>query len=175
MAVLVPGAQAALSENRTRGYYNFFTDCTGLEPNLNAELHWVYGNFYDDFTPGSLVAPKRTANIAEGKFDYLFGKAKGTKNAAHNLPRTNQNAMQMKRLGVPDTAEGHSMLRSHLDDVIQSDSNIARSFQNKYGSYEVRESLFSGPSGKFSKLESTWEIMSDGSRRLTTVIPYGGR
>jgi hypothetical protein len=65
MAVLVPGAQAALSENRTRACHNFFADRTGLEPDLNAELHWVYGNFYDDFASGSLVAPKRVPNFGK--------------------------------------------------------------------------------------------------------------
>jgi hypothetical protein len=58
IAVIVPGAQAALSENRTRAYHTFFAGCTGVEPDLNAELHWVYSNFYDDVASGSLVAPK---------------------------------------------------------------------------------------------------------------------
>ena len=109
----------------------------------------------------------RTASVDEGKLDYLFGKAKGGKNAGHNLPRTNQNAAQMRRLGLSYTVEGRAMVRSHLDEVVQNDSNILKLFKNEYGSFEVRESLFSGPSGKFSKFESTWELMPDGSRRLT--------
>jgi hypothetical protein len=38
--------------------------------------------------------------IPEGKFDYFFGRATGRQ---HNLARTNQNAFQMKRIGVPDS------------------------------------------------------------------------
>jgi hypothetical protein len=111
------------------------------------------------------------AVVEQGKFDYLFGRTTGRQ---HNLARSNQNALQMKRLGVPDTAEGHALLRQHFDDVIAQEGNVVNKFANEHGSFEVRESLFPGPSGKFSKFETTFEMLPDGSRRLVTVIPRGG-
>ena len=38
---------------------------------------------------------------------------------------------------------------------------------------EVRESFLAGPGG-FLKVESTWQILLDGSRKLATTIPFGG-
>jgi hypothetical protein len=108
--------------------------------------------------------------INDSKFDYLFGRASGNE---HNLARTNQNALQMKRLGIPDTSEGYNSLRTHLDATAKDPSSISRTFKNEYGNFEVRESLIAGPSGKFAKVESTWEVKQDGSRRLTTVILFG--
>lgn len=110
--------------------------------------------------------------VQEGKFDYLFGRATGRQ---HNLARTNQNALQMKRLGVPDTPEGHDLLRAHFDEVAKSETNIVDQFTTKHGQFEVRESLFDGPSGQFSKFETTFEVLPNGERRLVTVIPKGGQ
>jgi hypothetical protein len=56
----------------------------------------------------------KKARIDSGKFDYLFGKASGTKNASHNLPRTKQNLAQMKRLGVPDDANGQLLIQNQI-------------------------------------------------------------
>ena len=125
--------------------------------------------------PLALLRPVRTTQVPGGKFDYLFGNATGAKNAAHNAPRTAQNAAQMKRLGLYDDAVGRGHLQRHFDDVVNDSTNITGSYSNKFGNFETRESLFAGPSGQFSKFESTWEILSDGTRRLTTVIPFGGR
>jgi hypothetical protein len=45
---------------------------------------------------GCALAANRTASQIDGKkFDYLFGRATGRQ---HNLDRTNQNALEMKRL-----------------------------------------------------------------------------
>jgi filamentous hemagglutinin len=110
--------------------------------------------------------------IESGKIeDFLFGRASGN---AHNVARTNQNALQMSRLGIPDTEQGYALLRNHLEGVGSSSDNVIRTYSDQYGSYEIRESLFAGPSGQFAKFESTWQVMADGTRRLTTVIPYGG-
>jgi hypothetical protein len=61
----------------------------------------------------------------------------------------------------------------HFDDVVSSDGNIARTFDDDYGDYQIRDSLFAGPGG-FLHFETTWQI-TDGGLRLTTVIPKGGR
>jgi len=75
-------------------------------------------------------------------------------------------------------ATGQSGDYHHLQRVAQDPSSVARTFQKTLpdGStitLEVRESLLSGPDG-FLKLESTWEILADGKRRLSTIIPFGG-
>lgn len=81
----------------------------------------------------------------------------------------------MKRLGLYDDAVGRGHLQRHFDGVVNDPTNITRSYSNKFGNFETRDSLFAGPSGQFAKFESTWEILADGTRRLTTVIPFGGR
>jgi RHS repeat-associated protein len=123
----------------------------------------------------NVISPRWGAQIDAGKFDYLFGNAARLKNAAHNAPRTAQNLAQMKRLGLFNDTTGRRLLRSHFDDVVNDATNVTRRYSNQYGGFEVRESLFAGPSGQFAKFESTWEVLSDGTRRLTTVIPFGGQ
>lgn len=112
--------------------------------------------------------------INSGKFDYLFGRASGEKNQAHNRPRTAQNLTQMSRLGVYDNSEGRALLTQHLSEVVKDPSNVISKWSNSHGKFEDRESLFAGPSGKFAKFKSTFQIMEDGARRLTTIIPKGG-
>ncbi len=138
---------------------------------INSGAKWVWRKISGKWRK----APKNAAQVSSGKFDYLFGNARGAKNAAHNAPRTAQNLEQMRRLGFFDDAASRKLLQSHFDDVVNDASNITKSYTNKYGTFEVRESLFAGPSGQFAKFESTWEVLADGTRRLTTVIPFGGR
>lgn len=71
-----------------------------------------------------------------------------------------------------DNAAGRSLLSNHFDDVIARDDNIARIFTNEHGTFQIRDSLFSGPGG-FLKFETTWQS-TDAGLRLTTVIPMGG-
>jgi hypothetical protein len=108
--------------------------------------------------------------IEEGKIGYLFGRAGGR---AHNVERATENAAQMRRIGVPDNAEGRALLRKHFDQTARTSSNVTNTFSNEHGTFEVRESLLSGPGGHV-KLNSTWQVMGGGVRRLTTAIPYGG-
>ncbi|WP_375058617.1 hypothetical protein [Zobellella sp. DQSA1] len=119
-------------------------------------------------TPERVVAPKGVV-IAPGKFDYLFGRVSSN---AHNAARSNQLAFEMQRLGVPDTAAGRQMLTQHLELAAKTEGNITRTFSNQYGRFEVRESLFIGPSGKVAKFESTFQVLEDGTRQLSTVIPF---
>ena len=145
---------------------------TAPEPGLESPLFspvdllpiGALGGFAAKITRG---AGKVAAAIDGGKLGYLFGKASGRQ---HNIARAAQNALQMKRLGATP-----GEIAEHLTGVVQDASNIAQTYTNKWGTYEVRESLFAGRSGQFAKLQSTWEVMADGTRRLTTVIPFGGR
>ncbi|WPN51518.1 hemagglutinin repeat-containing protein [Pseudomonas sp. P9_2] len=106
--------------------------------------------------------------IAPGKFDYLFGRVASN---SHNAARSNQLALEMKRLGVPDNAAGRQMLTDHLTLSAKTDGNVMSTFSNQYGKFEVRESLFMGPSGKAANFQSTFQILDDGTRKLSTVIP----
>lgn len=108
----------------------------------------------------SVIDPKR--------FNYLFGKS--TSNA-HNAARSNQLALEMKRLGISDNATGHKILSDHLSSAASQQGNVLRTFSNKHGTFEVRDSLLFGPSGKATRLESTFQVMPDGARRFTTTIP----
>ncbi|ESS50405.1 hemagglutinin-related protein [Ralstonia solanacearum SD54] len=120
---------------------------------------------------GAANAPPKTgpAEIAAGKFDYLFGAVESN---SHNAARSNQLALEMKRLGVSDTPTGRSLLTEHFAQVTQTPDNIVRSFTNQYGNFEVRESLFVGPSGKAVKLQTTYQVLQDGARRFSTTIPF---
>lgn len=108
--------------------------------------------------------------VDEAKFDYVMGNV--TQGRQHNIDRSTQNGIAMRRIGVLDDADGRALLREHLEEAGGFNSNVSRTFNNEHGSYEVRESLFAGPGG-FLRLDSTWQVMADGTRRLTTVIPIG--
>jgi len=65
-------------------------------------------------------------DIAERKLDYLFNQ-----NIApdfHNTPRAIQNAQQMQRLGLWDTPEGRELIREHLQQVVQTPTNVVERF-----------------------------------------------
>jgi filamentous hemagglutinin len=120
-------------------------------------------------------------DIPERKLDYLFNQ-----NIApdfHNTPRAIQNAQQMQRLGLWDTPEGRELVREHLQQVVQTPTNVVerftRTFVDKSATIrevaiEVRESLLAGSSGKFAKLKSSWEVMPDGTHRFVSAEIYGG-
>lgn len=122
-----------------------------------------------DEVPQGCGGTTSAIEIAPGKFDYLFGRVSSN---THNAARSNQLALEMKRLGVPDNVTGRHILTEHLASSARSEGNIIRTFSNQYGSFEVRESLFMGPSGRAARLESTFQILEDGTRRLSTVIPF---
>ncbi|MBJ9978336.1 hypothetical protein IAE35_23200 [Pseudomonas sp. S75] len=77
----------------------------------------------------------------------------------------------MKRLGVPDNSAGRQMLTDHLTLSVRTEGNVVEMFSNQYGKFEVRESLFIGPSGKAANFQSTFQILDDGTRKFNTVIP----
>jgi len=111
----------------------------------------------------------RIATVESGKWDYIFGKVDSSD---HNFARSVQNANQLARIGIYDNPEGRVLLQENFNQAVATDDNIVQSFTNKYGSFQVRDSLLSGPGG-FLRLETTWEV-TNGGYRLTTVIPFGG-
>ena len=63
------------------------------------------------------------------------------------------------------------MLTDHLTLSTKADSNVINTFSNQYGKFEVGESLFIGLSGKAANFQSTFQVLDDGTRKLSTVIP----
>jgi RHS repeat-associated protein len=107
------------------------------------------------------------AAVDEGKLGYLFGRASGSE---HNVARAAQNAAQMSRLGATEPE-----MLEFLTKVGSQSGNVTATVTNRYGTFEVRESLFAGRTGEFAKIESTWQVMQDGTRRFVSAIPYGRR
>jgi filamentous hemagglutinin len=96
--------------------------------------------------PDALAMQTISNSVVDAKkFDYLFGRASGS---PHTLDRTNQLSLEMKRLGVTDDMNGHAMLAEHFTVATKDPSNIVKKYTDQFGSFEVRESLFIGPSGK---------------------------
>ena len=78
----------------------------------------------------------------------------------------------MARLGVYDTPRGRAMLRQHFDQVVKDKTNVTKTSRNRYGFFEDGESVFVGPGGS-AKFTTSWQVMPDGTRRFTTIIPKG--
>ncbi|WP_244181116.1 hemagglutinin repeat-containing protein, partial [Xanthomonas melonis] len=138
---------------------------TGLSINASENLYGLAGAA---LSAGNLKLMAGIVEVAPGKFDYIFGKVASN---SHNAARSNQLALEMKRLGVHDNAAGRQMLNEHLSNAVKNEGNIVNRFSNEYGKFEVRESLFIGPSGRAVNIQSTFQIMDNGTRRLSTVIP----
>ncbi|VGP79476.1 16S rRNA endonuclease CdiA [Klebsiella variicola] len=82
--------------------------------------------------PGKKVPEITTAQtiansvVDAKKFDYLFGKATGN---SHTLDRTNQLALEMKRLGVADDINGHAVLAEHFTQATKDSNNIVKNIR----------------------------------------------
>lgn len=90
------------------------------------------------------------------------------------LDRTNQLALEMKRLGVADDIKDHAALAEHFTQATKNPNNVVKKYTDQYGNFEVRESFFIGPSGKATMFESTFEVMKDRDHRFITTIPKNG-
>lgn len=97
------------------------------------------------------------------KLNFIFGKATGN---SHNINRSKSMLQQLERIGLHDNPASRKVLEQHLDDVLNSASNVLRSQSN---GRVVRESLLMGPNGGM-KMESIWE----GSKLITVKIFGGG-
>ncbi|EOV8090215.1 hypothetical protein ACOMXT_004110, partial [Providencia rettgeri] len=117
-------------------------------------------------------AAKSNVVIDPNKVKYLFGEVNSNK---HNSDRSTQMEQSMRRLGIPTDEKGAKYLTDHLSNVPKTQGNIVKVYSDKYGKYEVRESLLFGPSGKATKLETSFQIMPDGTRRFVTTIPKEGK
>ncbi|MBA1243846.1 two-partner secretion domain-containing protein [Pseudomonas japonica] len=148
------GTESAYSENLSGSY-------TSGSTTVNGQVVQNAGDF------GAELG-RKAVEIAPGKFDYLFGRVASS---SHNSARSNQLALEMKRLGVPDNAAGRQMLTEHLSLSANTDGNVMSTYSTQYGKFEIRESLFIGPSGKAANFQSTFQVLDNGTRKLSTVIP----
>ncbi|WAL96451.1 RHS repeat-associated core domain-containing protein [Streptomyces sp. Je 1-369] len=106
------------------------------------------------------------------KLDYLFNK--NIKPDSHNSPRAAQNEQQLGRIGINDTAGMRQYVTEHLTGA--SKQPFERTFSKEWdggsGEFGVTNSIVHGPRGALG-VESTWQLLPDGTRRLSTVIFRG--
>ena len=134
-------------------------------------------------TPGCHGAPQAPSNLARiatkveidpNKFKYLFGEVTS---GTHNTARSLQLVRDLNRIGISNTAQGRQILTQALEKAAKDPSNITKTFTKTIDgavqTFETRESLLAGPGG-FIKIESTWEVLADGVRRFSRMIPFGG-
>ncbi|WP_241899215.1 hemagglutinin repeat-containing protein [Stenotrophomonas maltophilia] len=114
-----------------------------------------------------LPAPSMVT-VAPAKFDYIFGRVRSNE---HNSARSTQLFVEMRRLGINDSAFGRKILIEHLDKVVRTEGNVVSSYSNEFGRFEARESLLIGPSGRAVMLRSSFQVMDDGTRKFSTFIP----
>ncbi|RDT48072.1 hypothetical protein DXF93_29160, partial [Escherichia coli] len=117
-------------------------------------------------------AAKSNVIIEGDKLKYLFGEVNSS---AYNTPRSTQLAQSMYRLGISLDDAGAKLIMEHLSQVPKTPGNIVSVYSNEFGKFEIRESLLMGPSGKATKLETSFQIMDDGSCRFVTTIPKDGK
>lgn len=66
-------------------------------------------------------------------------------------------------------------MMEHSSQFPKTTRNIVNIYTNQFGKFEVKESLLMGPSGKAAKLETSFQIMDNGSRRFINTIPKDGK
>ncbi|CDL81263.1 hypothetical protein [Xenorhabdus szentirmaii] len=115
-------------------------------------------------------AYNKSLEFDSNKFNYIFGRVNSN---PHNTARSSQLAHTMKKLGIHEDAKGKRLLIEHFESSIQGgNNNVISVFRgHKNILQETRQSLLYGPSGKATVLESTYQIMENGSRKFLTVIP----
>ncbi len=119
--------------------------------------------------------------INNRKLDYLFNV--NIKPDNHNSKRALQNRQQLDRLGFGDDSESRQFIKIHLEQTVQQENNIVKRFTETFINSntgeegkvdtEVRDSLLSGRTGKFAQVQSSWEVLADGTRRFLSAIIYG--
>ena len=119
-----------------------------------------------------VVAPKLI--IDNKKYNYLFGDVKSD---PHNTPRALQNQQQLASIGIYNDKNGREIINKSLNEALSIRNSVINTYSKnadgKYQRFEAREGIIAGPFG-IRKVESHFEIMNDGSRRLTTIIFKGG-
>lgn len=112
------------------------------------------------------------AEVDPRKLDYLFNK--NIKPDSHNSPRALQNELQLHRIGLSDTPVSRQYVTEHLKDSLHQpfERTFTKEWDGGGGEFGVTDSVLHGPHGALG-VQSTWEILPDGGRRLSTVIFRG--
>lgn len=133
-----------------------------------------YGPSRDDFIYLTIDKDNNVtkAIIDSKKFDYLFVNVASN---SHNSERSTQLAQAMDRLGLESNAKEADLLTEHFRQGVNAKGNVIDTYTRGNRVFEVRESLLFGPSEKVTKLETSFEIMPDSSRRFITTIPKEGK
>ncbi|MGV1761855.1 hemagglutinin repeat-containing protein [Rhizobium sp. A22-96] len=113
--------------------------------------------------------------IESGKWDYFFGRVDSN---PHNQDRSLQMQQQFARIGIYDNSAGRTAIADALQKSANTPGSVIETFSQtapngSVQNFEVVEGLLMGPGGGL-KLTSTFEIMSNGGKRLVTTIPKGG-
>jgi hypothetical protein len=105
--------------------------------------------------------------VDEGKLDYIFGKVDSSQ---HSYDRSQGTKRDMEYLSMTDTEQNRDLIRAHLTDAAGQPNNITGGWCNQYGEFISKESIFPGPTGRFIKVRSSWQVLPNQRLRLTTVI-----
>ncbi|MEU2226354.1 putative T7SS-secreted protein [Streptomyces sp. NPDC018347] len=121
---------------------------------------------------GCTPDPQNSAEVDPRKLDYLFNK--NIKPDSHNSPRALQNEQQLHRIGIGDTPNMRQHVTNHLKGAAHQpfERTFTKTWDGGSGDFGVTNSVLYGPHGAL-QVESTWQILSDGSHRLSTVIFRG--
>ncbi|MCL1464359.1 hypothetical protein [Argonema galeatum] len=78
-------------------------------------------------------------------------------------------------MGFDDDSESRQFIQTHLEQTVKLKSNIVRRFNESFINNntgeegevdtEVRDSLLPGRTGKFAQVQSSWEVLPDGTLR----------
>jgi RHS repeat-associated protein len=171
----------------TQEQYDHVANVAGNVPILNQMIGEHAADTYHGFLISALlpVASEIGGKIIEvtidgklanvridpGKFKYVFGEVASN---THNEARSIQNVTNLGRIGIFNDARGIQTLTEHLASVFKNNSNIIETFSAEFKpgvvqNFEVRDSLLQGPLG-WVKVESSWEILPDGTRRFCSLI-----
>ncbi|MFU2100183.1 VENN motif pre-toxin domain-containing protein [Pasteurella multocida] len=139
---------------RNRSGFNFL-----LNENINSKIKSI--------NPPKLIFDK-------SKYDYLFGNVRFD---IHNSSRAFQNKQQLSSIGIYNDQRGRNIIEKTLEKMLSDKVYVKESFSKningKHQNFEIRESIIIG-SGGIRKIEVTFEVMNDGSRRFITTILKGG-
>jgi len=106
--------------------------------------------------------------IAPGNLDYIFGQVTSS---PENMARSISMLRKLNAIGVFDNAQGRNLVQQCLEAAAKATDNVVKEEVRNGVTTLTKDSLLIGPGGVL-KLQSFWEVTSDGLR-LTSAIPYG--
>jgi hypothetical protein len=152
-----------LGIRQARGVY---TDTT-VTCNVTVDGLYTYYVVAGD-TPDPVHNSDCGVTVDPRKLDYLFNKDIAADD--HNTARAIQNASQLGSIGISDTPEMRAYVSAELEGAPAG--GFDETFSSKYGNFGVANTVLYGSQGALG-VESTWQIMDDGSYRFSRAIFRG--